>query len=1626
MTRLLLAVLLLASVPQDGPTLQLEKGDHLSIIGNTTADRMQHSGWLETLLQSRFPQHQLVIRNLGFAADELTIRLRSANFGSPDQWLAKNQTDVVFAFFGYNESFAGEAGLPKFKNDLETFIKATLGQKYNGKSAPRLVLFSPIAHENLKDPNLPDGSENNKRLALYTRMMGDVAKAAGVVFVDLFTPTAKLYAEASRPLTINGVHLNDEGDKQVAALIDRLLFKDAAPARETAQLEKIRRAVLDKNFPWFNRYRATDGYSVFGGRADLKFTNGQTNRVVAQRELEVLDQMTDNRDPGVWAAAQGKDFRVDDSNTPPFIPVVTNRPGAGANGAHVFLGGEEAVSKMSIAAGMKINLFASEEKFPELVSTQQMQFDPKGRLWCTAWPSYTHWKPKDEMNDKLLIFEDTDGDGKADKCIVFADHLHNPTGFEFWNGGVIVAMAPDILFLKDTDGDDKADVRERILSGMDSADTHHTSNSFVLDPGGAMYWQEGTFHHTQVESPWGPPQRCANAGVFRYEPRTGKFEVYVTYGFANPHGHVFDRWGQDFVTDGTGADTYFALTFNGRLDFPRKHGRPPKPYQQRTRPCPGTEILSSRHFPEENQGNLLVANVIGFQGILQYTWADKGAGYQATETTPIVSSSDPNFRPSDVKIGPDGAIYFTDWQNPIIGHMQHNLRDPSRDHTHGRIYRVTYGGRPLLQPAKVAGEPIATLLNLLKEPEDRVRHRARIELSGRKTDEVIPAAKKWMESLTDEHDRLEALWLHQSHNVVDEALLKRVLRSPEPRARAAATRVLRYWRDRLPGALDLLMVQANDEHPRVRLEAVIACSYFDDAKAAAVALESLKHPRDEFLDFGLKETMTQLDAHWKAAVREGKLQVSSDNPAAAEFLLATVTTAELLKLPKTSAVQLAILTRMGIPAQARREALAALAKEKGVDEINLLIDVVTRLDSGAHRGHVAADLARLLIDRPAEVLFRAGDRIMTLALSGPYPEARQIGYAAWVTFLGNADAPFGTAEKTEQGLKDFLAAIELIGKDDLRAALYPKIRPLAFDLPAHLRKAEAPSAPGPGLAVDYFEQRVPNVSLETLATLKPTATGFAGSLSVDLPMVKAHGAQFALRFTGTLTIPKDGAYTFGTESDDGSRLYIDGKLVVNNDGLHGMEEKSGKATLKAGPHALIATYFNNGGGEGYKVSWQGPELPKQPLKASAFGGETETVQDAAIRALASIPGQEKEAFGDLAALLLDKSKLRASVFPAVLAIDRKQWAADKALPMIQAILAWASALPAERRTTPSALDALKLGEDLAGLLPKEDGDHARASLKNLGVSIIVIRPIRDQMLFDRKQFSVEAGKSVEIVFDNVDIMPHNLVITAPGAMIEVGQLAEKMGPAGQAKDFIPDTAKILFSTRLLLPGQFAKLQFTAPTKVGAYPYVCTFPGHYLIMNGIMNVVEKGAAVPPPILATSAASSGPARKFVKMWAPADLENDVKSLSGRSFAKGKEMFTAAGCIKCHTFAGEGSKLGPDLTKITEKYRGDKLLRQILEPSTEINPQFQAQVFQTQDGEVITGVVVKEDGAGVHVVTNLLQPNEVKVLAKDKIAARKPSELSPMPTGMLVTLQKDEILDLVAFLESGGDPKNKAFGK
>jgi glucose/arabinose dehydrogenase len=869
---------------------------------------MQVDGWLETRLYARFPKHDLVIRNLGWAGDEVGTRLRELNFGTPDEWLSgqpapiggytenrfagvNTKADVIFAFFGYNESYAGQAGLPAFRKTLDDWIVHTLAQKYNGKSAPRVVLFSPIAHENLHNPDLPDGQANNERLALYTQAMKDVAAAHSVRFVDLFTPTRAAYASARTPLTSNGVHLNADGNQRVAEIIDRDLF-GAPTASSATLLARLRPAVVEKNNYWYNRYRVTDGYSTYGERAFLTFikTNPRdvnprtvankddilpSNYEVLERELAVLDVMTTNRDRRIWSIAKGTTpapsvLRADDADTPQFIPAGTNEPGKGPNGAHVYLEGAEAIEQLTVMKGLKVELFASEKEFPELVNPVQIAFDTKGRLWVASWKSYPHWQPKTPMDDKLIILEDTNGDGKADKRTIFAGDLHNPTGFEFWNGGVIVAQAPNVVFLKDTNGDDKYDTKDILLSGFDTADTHHTINSFTFDPGGALYLQEGLFMRSQIESPWGPTVREADGAVFRYEPRTSKIEVYIPMNFPNPHGHVFDYWGRDIVNDATNSQPYYGPAISTKRDFPSMvpKATAPKPGDIPGRSTGGTEILSSRHFPPELQGNFVALNVITHRGILNFSLSEEGGGLKSTLAEPLLTSADQSFRPVDAEIGPDGALYIADWQNPIIGHMQHNLRDSSRDHQHGRIYRVTAVGRPLLTPAKIAGQPIPELLDLLKEPENRVRYRAKIELSGRDTAQVMTALDAWISRLDSadpqyEHHMMEALWVRQWHNRVDESLLKRMLRSREPWARAAATRVFCYWRDRIANPLALLKVQMNDEHPGVRLEAVRAASFFKSSEAASIALESLNYPQDRFLKFSLDQTMDVLKPYIK-------------------------------------------------------------------------------------------------------------------------------------------------------------------------------------------------------------------------------------------------------------------------------------------------------------------------------------------------------------------------------------------------------------------------------------------------------------------------------------------------------------------------------------------------------------------------------------------------------------------------------------------------------------------------------------------------------------------------------------------------------------------------------------------
>jgi len=864
----LFSLLVLPSLLFGQDALELAPNQKIVIIGNTLAERMQYFNHFETRLHSRFPKHELVVRNLGFSADTIHERLRSQDVQDHGHTLVDHKPDVILAMFGYNESFAGPDGVTDFEAKLSSFVDSIAKYEYPSstykrgsykpkmqdkkgapKTAPTIVLISPIANEDLKDRNILAGTNNNSNIALYTAAMEKVAKAKGVKFVNLYSATDSLFKKADHPLTMNGCHLTDEGYQQLATLLDTALFNDD----DVRVHEGLHAEVAEKNLQFYYDHRAINGFYIYGGR---KKPFGVVN---FPAEFEKLRKMIAVRDQRVWKVAQGQSVpkEIDDSGTGDFTEIQTNFK----KEVHI-TPPNEAKELFTLPEGFEINLWASEVDFPNLENPVQFTFDAKGRMFVTTMPSYPMYLPGTPVDDKILILADSNGDGTADKETIFARGLHVPTGIELADGGAYVAQQPNLMHIKDTDGDDVADEYTLKLHGFDSADSHHSISAFELGPGGALYFQEGTFHHTQTETPYGPSV-VANAAVFRYEPRSEKLSTFVSYNFANPWGHCFDQWGQNFVADASGGANYLGAAFSGDLDHPRKHPGLKQFLVKQWRPTCGCEMVSSRAFPDEMQGNYLLNNCIGFQGILQYRFKDEGSGVFADPVEPLLRSSDPNFRPVDLQFGPDGALYVLDWFNPLVGHMQHNIRDPNRDKVHGRIWRITFPKKDLLKPATIANAPVKDLLNLLTEYEDRTRFRARRELRDRPTKEVIPAVDQWISSLDSadelyERSVLEGLWVKQHHGAVDEALLKKLLSAKDGRIRAAAVRVLCYWRDGVDQPLELLQAAVNDEFPRVRLEAVRALSFFDSQEALDIAVESLIHDQDVYLEYALKETMETL------------------------------------------------------------------------------------------------------------------------------------------------------------------------------------------------------------------------------------------------------------------------------------------------------------------------------------------------------------------------------------------------------------------------------------------------------------------------------------------------------------------------------------------------------------------------------------------------------------------------------------------------------------------------------------------------------------------------------------------------------------------------------------------------
>jgi putative heme-binding domain-containing protein len=827
--------------------LELHRGDRICLIGNTLFERAQLFGHLPALLHAGFPDHELVIRNLAWSADEIDLAPRPENFADVDQHLAYFKADVILAAYGFNESFAGQEGLPAFRRKLAAFLGSLKAKAFNGRDAARIVLVSPIANENLSGVAAADN--NNPRIRLYVEAMREVAREAQVGFADVFAPTLAAVSDPTTTLTINGCHLTARGDEMFARSLFQRCFGREPPAID----EQLRLAAVDLDRQFFRRYRPLNTFYYTGGRNK---DYGYLDFLPALRNFDI---MCANRDRRIWDIAHGRPVAdtVDDANLPAMPPVNESR------GANEWLPAAEELKAFKIDPRFTVNLFAGEEQFPEIANPIQARFDARGRLWVSTSQAYPHVYPGMESRDRLVILEDTDGDGRADTSKIFADDLHLPLSFEFGDGGVYVSEQPHLTFLQDTDGDDRADVHDVVLSGFGTEDSHHSLHDFIWSPDGGLIFRESVFHHSQVETPYGPVRQY-NSGWFRYEPRTHRLTSFGSYPSTNPWGVAYDPWGNHVASHPIFAEAFHALD----PPYPRQHAAP-QGLQAYSGTC-GQAFVDAEGFPRDMRGGFIKVRYKPTNRIEIHTWVEGGYGYDEQYAGDLLFSTNLSFIPVDLHFGPRGDLFAVDWYNPVKGHMQYSLRDSRRNRESGRIWRITATSGRLGDMPRIAGAREADLARLLGHPEFRVRYLATRELASRDRAAAAAAIDDWAAELDPDdpgflRDTAEAMWALSTTGEVRPKLLRSLASATDHHARAAAARQLRFWHTELSDRHDLLAAAADDRSGLVRMEAAITASWIGTREALDAVLAICRQPLGGHLAYAATCSLEAhtLRRHWE-------------------------------------------------------------------------------------------------------------------------------------------------------------------------------------------------------------------------------------------------------------------------------------------------------------------------------------------------------------------------------------------------------------------------------------------------------------------------------------------------------------------------------------------------------------------------------------------------------------------------------------------------------------------------------------------------------------------------------------------------------------------------------------------
>jgi putative membrane-bound dehydrogenase-like protein len=458
-----------------------------------------------------------------------------------------------------------------------------------------------------------------------------------------------------------------------------------------------------------------------------------------------------------------------------------------------YLSPEESLSRLRVPPGFEVKLFAAE---PDIINPIAFTVDERGRLWvveCYEYPKRT--PPGKKPRDRIKILEDTTGSGKADKVITWVEGTDLPTGFdlatgiEVGDGGVYLGAAPYLFFLRDTRGRGRCDEQKILLSGFGSQDTHETLNTLQWGPDGALYGLHGIFTRSRVG------EVRLNAAVWRYQTESRKFDVFAE-GTSNPWGLDFDAHGQAFLTACVIPHAFHIVPGGNYI---RQAGASFNPYaygylheisdhlhhQESGWAHAGALVLQGDDVPAPYQASLLMGSIHGCS-IKRDVLRRNGSTFIASHAPDFLTSGDKNFRPINMRWGPDGSIYVIDWhdQNPC-----HQAAAGSWDMTHGRIYKIQRTREPKASAVDLSKRSSRELVELLKNNRPWW-HRTALRLLRERHDPSIVPDLRAMAFEGDEETRLRALWALHSVAGLDEGMAEKLLRDRSPWLRAWSVRLL--------------------------------------------------------------------------------------------------------------------------------------------------------------------------------------------------------------------------------------------------------------------------------------------------------------------------------------------------------------------------------------------------------------------------------------------------------------------------------------------------------------------------------------------------------------------------------------------------------------------------------------------------------------------------------------------------------------------------------------------------------------------------------------------------------------------------------------------------------------------